>query len=50
MIYVQTLLEDFLNMFLRYAHFIDKSFLLVKSKTSGLDTGLKCQIIRISKL
>jgi len=50
MVYVQTLLEDFLNMFLRSACFIDQSFLLVKSNTSSLGTGLKCQIISISKL
>jgi hypothetical protein len=50
MVYVQTFLGDILNMFLRSACFIDESFLLVKSETSGLGTGLKCQIIRISNL
>ena len=45
---VHTLLEASLNMSLRYAYFIDKTFFVVKSKTSELGTTpLNCRIIRV---
>jgi hypothetical protein len=41
----------FLGLSLRSACFIDRTFFLVKSKTSSLgNTFLKCRIIRISRL
>jgi hypothetical protein len=46
MVDIQTLLEAFLNMSLKYACF-SKAFFLIKSNTSGLQTTLlKCQVIR----
>jgi hypothetical protein len=48
---VQTFLDAFMNICLRFACFIAKACCLVKSKTSCLSPTLfKCQIIGISKL
>jgi len=43
--------KPFLNMSARSACLIDAAlFFLIKSKTSGLGTTVKCKIIRISRL
>ena len=48
---VQTVLQAILNLSLRSYSFTDEAFVLVRSKTSGLDTILlQRQIINISKL
>jgi hypothetical protein len=49
---VQTFLEAFLNMSLRYAHFTDEAFFFSgRSKTFALGTGLlEYWIVRISRL
>ena len=48
---VQTLLEAFLNMSLRYACFNNETFFPDKIRTSSLgNTYLQCQIFRIFKL